>query len=91
MCDQGSTNEFNVLVIGHITDPASHHHCIVTVLASHWLAILISLLSLIIKQCHQPIMSGHGPINIRILTARQSMISKAENMRYNVGTKYKYQ
>ena len=27
MCDQGSTNEFNVLVIGHITDPASHHHC----------------------------------------------------------------
>ena len=72
-----------------VTSPTQRLTIIVTVLASHWLAILISLLSLIIKQCHQPIMSGNGPINIRIPTSRQSMISKAKNMRYNVGTKYK--
>ena len=62
-----------------VTSPTQHLTIIVTVLASHWLMVLISLLSLVIGQCHQPIMSGHGPINIRKSTSRQSLISTPHN------------
>ena len=62
-----------------VTSPTQHLTIIVTGLASQWLMVLISLLSLIIGQCHQPIMSGHGPINIRISTSRQSLISIPQN------------